>query len=218
MTMTFICGRLALASSRRYRVGVGHVAAGDQYAIALLDVLVVARRRIGAQAALVADNRRAHAQARVTVDIVGSHQRSRQLVKGVVILGQQLAGDIESHAVRAVFADGFGKHIGGVIKGVVPIRPRTRQAFAQAQFRVETAGVEVAGQVQARALAAEFAEVGRVAGIACDAKNLLAVVFDQHAAADTAVAAGRSGDLIGHGRFSVCRRGSLRAYRVMRTR
>ena len=189
-------------AAEQHRVGIGHIAADDQQAVALLDVLVVAGRGVGAQAALVADHRRAHAQARVAVDIVGAHQRPRQLVKGVVVLGQQLAADIEGHAVRAVFADGFGEYIGGVVQGTVPVRTGAGQALAQAQLGVQAAGVEVAGQVQAGALAAEFAEVGRVIRIALYAEDLLVVMFDQHAAADTAVAAGGRGDLSGAGHHS----------------
>ena len=182
-------------AAEQHRVGVGHVGAGDQQAVASLDVFVTAGRGVGAEAALVADHRAGHAQARVGVDIVGADQGAGQLVEGVVILGQQLAGDIEGHAVRAVLADGLGEHRRGVVQGAVPVRAGAGQAFAQAQLGVQGAGIEVAGQVQGRALAAQFAEVGRVAGIAGDAEDLLAVVLDQHAAAHAAVAAGGGGDL-----------------------
>ena len=172
------------------RMRVGHVAAGDQQAVGLLDILVAAGRGVGTQAALVADHRRAHAQARVAVDVVGADQGAGQLVEGVVVLGQQLAGDVEGHAVRAVLADGLGEHAGGVVEGAVPAAAGTGHALAQAQLGVEGAGVEVAGQVQGRALAAQAAEVGRVAGVALHPEDLLAIVLDQHAAADAAVAAG----------------------------
>ena len=109
-------------AAKQHRMGIGHVRTGDQQAVGLLDVLVVARRRIGTQAALVAGHSRGHAQPRVAIDVVGADHGAGQLVKGVVILGQQLAGDIEGHAVRAMLADGFGEHIGGVIEGVVPVR------------------------------------------------------------------------------------------------
>lgn len=99
------------------RVGEGHVAAGDQHAIGAVEVFVAARRCVGAQAALVADHRRGHAQARIAVDVVGADQSPRQLVEGVVVLGQQLAGDIEGHAVRPVFANGLGETPGGMFQG-----------------------------------------------------------------------------------------------------
>ena len=75
-------------------------------------------------------------------------------------------------------------------------------ALAQAQLGVERAGVEVAGQVQGRTLAAQLAEVGRMRGIALDAEDLLVIVFDQHATTHAAIAAGGGGDLMGmgHGR------------------
>ncbi len=93
-----------------------------------------------------------------------------------------------------MFANGLGKHIGRVFQCGIPMGDAARQAFAQAQFRVQRAGFDVAGQVQARAFAAQLAEVGRVLRIAADAENMLAVMFDQYAAAHAAIAAGRCRD------------------------
>ncbi|MDT4863583.1 hypothetical protein FQZ97_982960 [compost metagenome] len=100
-----------------------------------------------------------------------------------------------------MFANGLGEYVGGVVKGAVPVRARACQALAQAQLRVKGAGVEVAGQVQGRAFAAQLAKVGRVIRIALDAENFLAVVLDQHAAADATITTGRGGGT-GHVRFS----------------
>ncbi|CAB5606496.1 Uncharacterised protein [Pseudomonas aeruginosa] len=175
------------------RVGEGHVAAGDQHAIGAVEVFVAARRCVGAQAALVADHRRGHAQARIAVDVVGADQGPRQLVEGVVVLGQQLAGDIEGHAVRPMFANGLGETPGGMFQGTLPVAASPRQLLAEAQLGVQRAGLEVAGQVQAGAFAAESAEVGRVPRIALHAEDAFAVVFDQDATTHAAVAAGRSG-------------------------
>ncbi|KUR50582.1 hypothetical protein PST407_01351 [Pseudomonas syringae pv. tomato] len=169
---------------------VSHVAADDHHAVAQLKVLVAARRRIGPQAALVAGHGRRHAQPRVAVDVVGADQRAGQLVERVVVLGQQLAGNVERHAVGAVFANALGKHGGGVLQCGVPIGHAARQPFAQAQLRVQRPCFDVAGQVQARTFAAQLAEVRRVLGIAADAENALPVMLDQHPAADAAIAAG----------------------------
>ena len=45
-----------LQAAEQYRVGVGHVAADDDHAIAQLNVFIRAGRRIGTQAALVANH------------------------------------------------------------------------------------------------------------------------------------------------------------------
>ncbi|MCY1185992.1 hypothetical protein D9M73_268190 [compost metagenome] len=97
-----------------------------------------------------------------------------------------------------MFGDGFGEDAGSVIKGRVPIGAAAGQALAEAQFRIQRSGREVTGQVQGRTLAAQFAEVGRVGRIAVDAEDALAVMLDQHAAADSAIAAGGGGDLAVH--------------------
>ena len=187
-----------LQPTKKYRMGVGHVTADDHHAVAQFQIFVTAWRGVSAEATFVADHRRGHAQPRIAVDIVGTDQRPRQFVEGVVILGEQLPGNVERYAVRAVFGDGFGKDVGGVLQCAVPASTAARQAFAQTQFRVQGAGGEVAGQVQRRAFAAQFAEVGRVRRIAADAEDALAVMLDQYAAADPAVTAGRGGRLAVH--------------------
>ena len=97
-----------------------------------------------------------------------------------------------------MFGDGAGKHAGGVIEGGVPIGTTAGQAFAQAQCGIQRSRAQVTGQMQGRALAAQFAEVGRVGWIAADAEDALAVVLDQHAAADPAVTTGGRSDLAVH--------------------
>ncbi|MNS49083.1 hypothetical protein D3C72_816770 [compost metagenome] len=97
-----------------------------------------------------------------------------------------------------MLGNGLGEHVGSVFQCRIPIRSAARQAFAQTQFRVQRAGCQVAGQVQGRAFAAQFAEVGRVRRIAADAEDALAVMLDQHAAADPAITAGRGGRLAAH--------------------
>ena len=187
-----------LQASEQYRVGVGHIAADDHHAVAVFQVFIAARRRIGAQAALVADHRRRHAQPRIAVDIIGAHQCAGQLVEAVVVLGQQLPGDIERHTVGPVFGNGIGEHVGRVVQGGVPVGAGARQFFAQAQLRVKSTGAQVAGQVQARAFAAQLAEVGRMAGVALHPQDLFAVMLDQHAAAHPAITTGGRGGLAVH--------------------
>src|SRR5690606_3051938 len=67
---------------------------------------------------------------------------------------------------------------------------------------MQRAGIEIAGQMQRRTLAAEPAEIGRMVGVAGHVEDACLVVFDQHATADAAVTAGRGGCLA-HGVVSV---------------
>ncbi len=75
-------------TAEQHGVCIGHVAANDQHAIALFDVFVTARRRVGTEAAFVANHSRRHAQARIRVDVVGADQCAGELVEGVIVLGQ----------------------------------------------------------------------------------------------------------------------------------
>ena len=112
----FCAGRAAFASSRRrHRIGMRprEVAAGDE------DEVGVGRGRRSRPAAR---RRRAspcspttalrHAQARVGVDVVGAQQALGELVEDVVVLGQQLARDVEADRVGAVRAHGVGEAVG----------------------------------------------------------------------------------------------------------
>ena len=65
----------------------------------LVDVGVGRRRPVRAERARVARDRAGHAQARVGVDVVGAEEALGQLVDRVVVLGQQLAGDVERDLV-----------------------------------------------------------------------------------------------------------------------
>ena len=97
-----------------------------------------------------------------------------------------------------MFGDGLGEHIYSMVQRRVPVGAAACERFAQAQFRIQRPRCEVAGQVQGRAFAAEFAEVGRMRRIATDAEDALAVMLDQYAAADPAITAGRGGRLAVH--------------------
>ena len=80
----------------------GEVRADQHDEIGLLEILVAAGHRVGAERALVAGDRRGHAQPRVGVDVGRADEALHQLVGDVVVLGQQLAGDVEGDAVGAV--------------------------------------------------------------------------------------------------------------------
>src|SRR5690606_27810789 len=94
--------------AKQHRVGVGHVGTGDEDGVGKLEVFIAGGRRVGAQGLLVADHGARHAQARVGVDIVGTNEAAGDFVEDGVVFGEQLAGEIKAHRVRAVLVDDVG--------------------------------------------------------------------------------------------------------------
>ena len=172
------------------RVGDGRIGAGDEDELGLENVLVAARRRIGAQRLLVAGNGGGHAEPRIGVDVVGADQPLGQFVEDVVILGHQLAGNVEGDRIRAVGADRLGKTSGRLVERHVP-----GQRFAQpvphaAPFRVQEPAGRVSGLGKGRALGAQAPAVGGVVGVAAHAGDRAVFGLDEDATADAAIATG----------------------------
>jgi hypothetical protein len=113
----------------------GGVAAGDEQALRVVQVVVAGGGRVGAQRGFVAGHRAAHAQARVGVDVVGADQALGQLVEDVIVLGQQLAADIETHGVGAVLVDGRCEAPAGQVQRCVPGQGFGRGAALQPLHR-----------------------------------------------------------------------------------
>jgi hypothetical protein len=109
-----------LDAAEEDRVRHRRVGAGDEDEPGLPDVRVAARRRIGAEGLLVAGDRRRHAEPRIGIDVVGADQPFGQLVEDVVVLGHQLAGNIEGDRVRTVGADRLGKTSGRLVERLGP--------------------------------------------------------------------------------------------------
>ncbi|EXI73704.1 MAG: hypothetical protein AW07_02390 [Candidatus Accumulibacter sp. SK-11] len=180
----------------QHRVRPGHVRAGDEDGLRQSEVVVARRRRVGAEAELVASDRAAHAQPRVGVDIVGAQQALGQLVEHVVVLGEQLARKVQPDGVGAMRFNDAGETVGHLGECHVPARGLQRRAALRPAHRRQRAHLGLqrrrGGQVQCAALGAQATEVGRVFGVAAHAGDVKAVAFDQHAAADAAVGAGRT--------------------------
>ena len=66
-----------------------------------------------------------HAEPRIGVDIGRAHVALHQLVRDVVVFGQELAGHIEGHAVRSVLCYCLGKSPRHEVGCFVPIRVAT---------------------------------------------------------------------------------------------
>ena len=126
---------------KQNRVRKRRVAAGDEQALGVFQVVVAGRRRIGPQRLFVTRDRAAHAQARVGVDVVRADQALGQLVEDVIVLGQQLAGNVKTHRVRAVLTDDSGKFFGGEVQRAVPAHALGRGLAAVALHGVQQPGL-----------------------------------------------------------------------------
>ena len=170
---------------------VGRVGTRDQQQVRVIEVLVAGRRRIGAERLLVAGHRARHAQARVGVDVVRADQALRELVEDVVILGQQLAGDVERDRVGTVLGDDRREAIGDVIerdipRDLLPLLVARRPQLGPMQTRIADHGRR-RGQMQRAALRAEPSEVGRMIGVAMHAGDAVTLRLDDDATAHAAI-------------------------------
>ena len=190
------CLARRLDAAEQDGMGECRVGAADEEQVGQIDVLIAARHAVHAQRRLVAGDGRRHAEAGVGIDVVGANQRARQLVEDVVVLGQQLAGNVEGHRIRAVLADCLGETAGRLVERRVPTQRLQRRGALRAPQRLDETAVELDGPVQVGALGAQLAEVGRVLGIAAHAGDAAGAMADDDAAAGTAVGAGGAGFLL----------------------
>ncbi|MEY9435348.1 hypothetical protein ABIF14_002439 [Bradyrhizobium elkanii] len=155
----------------------------------MLEILVAARHGVAAERALVPGDAGGHTQPRIGVDIGGADETLGELVDDVIVLGQELAGDIERDRIGPVLPDDPVKAIGDAIKRVVPRRRRA------VHHRLEQTPVEIDGLGKRRALAAKPTEIGRVLLVALDGDGTRRVLRRDDATADTAI---RTRGLDGH--------------------
>ena len=89
----------------QHRVAPGGVGAHQHHQVGQLQVVVVLRHDVGAEGAAMPRHRRGHAQPRVGVDVRRADEALRQLVGDVVVLGQQLPGQVEGDRLRPMHVD-----------------------------------------------------------------------------------------------------------------
>ncbi len=143
------------------------VRADEHDQVGVIEILVESRHRVGAERASVARDRRRHAQARIGVDIGRADEALHQLVGDVIVLGQQLAREIERDRVRPVAFDDAREAVGHAIERLIPIDARER-AIARAHHGVQQARLKPERLAERRALGAEPAEIRRMLRIARD--------------------------------------------------
>ena len=160
----------------------GGVAADEHDEIGEIDVVVASRDDVLAEGADMARHRRGHAEPRIGIDVAAAYEALHQFVGDVIILGKELAGDVERHSIGPIFRDRAGKAGGDAVERLVPAH---RSAV---DFRPQQPVRQRKALAEGGALGTQPAAIGRVIGVT---RNR-AVGFDPKAATDTAIRAGRA--------------------------
>jgi hypothetical protein len=156
-----------------------------------IEVFVAARHEIAAEGAALARDGRGHAEPRVGVDMGRAEEALRQLVGDVIILGQQLAREVEGDRAGAVARQNPRQPARDLVESRAPVGPGVA-AVRLAQHRFEQPGIVRERLAECEALRAKPAEIRRMVGIARHHRLSVRARPHQHAAADAAIGAGRA--------------------------
>ena len=186
-------GARALDALEQHRMTPRHVGADDEEEVGGFEVVVAGGRAVHAEGALVAR------RPRSTCTAASSSRRGwcrgspcASLWKRVVVLGQQLAREVEADRIGSARGARSARR-----DAVRARRPTRRASRAAALRRAQRAGWRetvrhVHRLVQREALRAERAAIRRVLRVAAHADQPIALARDEHAAADAAEAAHRA--------------------------
>ena len=189
-TARLLVGEHAL---KQHGMAPRRVGADQHQKIGLIEILIAAGHGVSAEGAAVARDRRRHAQPRIGVDVAAADKALHQLVGDVVILGQQLPGEIERHRAGAVALDDVRKAMRDMVECVAPGHP-LHGALAAADHRIEQPAFDAQRLAERRAFRAQPSEIGGMFGIARDRSAAAVVRCRQHAAADAAIGTGGARD------------------------
>ena len=170
------------------RMTPGRIGADQHDEIGAVEILIASRHDIGAEGALVSGDRRGHAEPRIGVDIGRADEALDELVGRVIILGQQLAGEIEGDSLRPMRVDHALKSSRDMAERFVPAR--ATQFRAGADHRMQQSPFERQRFLQGRAFGAQPSEIRRMLRVAGDCRAAAPVRRRQHAAADAAIRTG----------------------------
>ena len=150
-----------------------------------LEVGVRGRRPVGAEDRVVARDGAGHAQARVGVDVVGAQVALGELVDRVVVLGQQLAGDVERDLLGAIARQPRGD----VVERLVPRDVAEAMRRVRAQLGLQRTVGRPRGLRQRQRLAARQPTVDRMLLVAAHGMQAPVADLRDEPAADAAVRA-----------------------------
>jgi hypothetical protein len=166
-----------------HRMAPSRVGTDENHEIGLVEIFVAIGHDIGAESALVASDGRGHAEARIGVDIGRTDEPLHQLVGDVVVLGQQLAGEIERHGIGTMRLDCLPKAVGDGIEGSVP------GGAHAVNGGVKKAPIRRQRLAECRTLDAEPAAIGGMVFVTGDRGPAHAIGRGSDAATDAAIGA-----------------------------
>ena len=173
----------------QHRMAPGGVRADQDEEVGGVEVLVAAGHGVGAEGAPVAGDRGGHAQPRVGVDISRADEALHQLVGDVIVLGQELAGEIERDRVGAVAIDDALKAGGDAIERGRPVDAR-ETAVELPQHGMQQTLFQSQRLAERRPFGADAAEIGGMVRIAGNGRAAIAVGLREHTATHAAIWAG----------------------------
>ena len=165
----------------QHRMAPCEVRADQHHEVGHLQILVGAGHRIGPERTLVTGHRRRHAQPRVGVDVGRADEALHQLVGDVVVLGEQLTGDVERDGVGPMLGDRIRKAAGDQIECCIPA------CTLAADQGMQQSIIERQRLAECRAFRAQPPEIGGMLGIAGDGNRPIAGRRRHHAATDAAI-------------------------------
>ena len=89
-------------SSVQNGVRKSSIAARDEKTMCVINVLIASRGRVRTQRQFVGRHGAAHAKPGVRVDVVRSDQTLGELIENVVVLGEELPGDVKTQCISAM--------------------------------------------------------------------------------------------------------------------
>jgi hypothetical protein len=148
----------------QHRMAPGRVGAHQHEQVGLVEIFIAAGHGVGAKGAAVAGDSGGHAQARIGVDIGRADEPLHELVGDVIVLGQQLAGEIERHRVCAIAGDDVLQAMSDMIERIAP--GDTLQHALATDHRMEQPALERERLAKRGALRAKSSEIGGMLAIA----------------------------------------------------
>ena len=173
----------------QHRVTPSGVRADQHEKIGVIEVLISARDGIRAKRADVAGNRGRHAQTRIPVHVRRADETFHQLVGDVIILGEELAGEIKGDRIGPVPRAGPLEAGCDAIERIRPVDAR-QPSVRLSQHGMKQTFTEPERLAECRALGADAAEIRGMSEVAGDRRAAISVGTRQEAAAYAAIGAG----------------------------
>ena len=173
----------------QHRMAPGGVRSDQHDEVGAVDIFISARHGVGPERAPLSGDRGCHAEPGIGVDIRRADEALHQLVGDVVVLGQQLAGEIKRDGAGTVPRDDLLEAVRDRRERRIPSDPRQR-AIALPAHRMQKPTIKRKRFAKGRSFGAQPSEICRMIRIGRNHRAAAAIRLRQHAAADAAIRTG----------------------------